>query len=127
MKVLIADADTDEVTPLRQRLASVPNSIVETASCGTDAWMILTTFHEGFDAAVVDFSLPDMHGLELLRKIRRRPALMQLPVVVCTSIHDRRTVIDAMGLGVKHYLVKPATPETVYARLVDVISGAPRI
>jgi DNA-binding response OmpR family regulator len=123
MKILIADSDAETVASLRLKLAETPEILVESATCATDAWKILTTFRGGFDVAVVDLSFPDMSGIDLLKKIRRQPALQALPVVVFTALNDRASVINTLALGVKHYVVKPAAPETVWARVVEAMAA----
>jgi DNA-binding response OmpR family regulator len=123
MKILIADADAEIVASLRSKLMETPDTLVESATCATDAWKILTTFRGGFDVAVVDLAFPDMSGIDLLKKIRRQPALQALPVVVFTALNDRMSVINTLALGVKHYVVKPAAPDAVRARLIEAIAA----
>lgn len=124
MKILIADADPDATALLRQKLEESPKVQIKEATCGIDALKILTTFREGFDAAIVDLALPDIDGIDFLTRLRRLPALRSIPVVVCTSIRDRATVTSSLGLGVRHYVIKPAHPDLIHARLLDAMAVA---
>ena len=52
-----------------------------------------------------------MLGLDVLATIRSTPALRELPVVVLTSSSEERDRKRAQELGIKDYLVKPASPD----------------
>ncbi len=59
------------------------------------------------DLVLLDLYLPDVHGLDLLRRVR---ALNQPPdVIVITAARDVASLRSAMQLGVVYYLVKPFT------------------
>jgi CheY-like chemotaxis protein len=58
---------------------------------------------------LLDLNMPQMNGIEFLRKLRGDPELSATPVVVLTtSTHDRDR-IEAYELNVAGYLVKPVT------------------
>lgn len=106
--------------------AALPNHgfYVETATNGTDAWMILATFKHEFDVILLDLSLPDIDGLELLAKIRRSPKNRATPVVVCTTRTHRDEVTTAIRAGIRHYFVKPCAPDAVGRKLIEVVASA---
>lgn len=56
---------------------------------------------------LLDLKLPKVDGLEVLRTIRRAPALHSLPVVVLTSSREDRDLVESYELGVNSYIVKP--------------------
>jgi CheY-like chemotaxis protein len=56
---------------------------ITTAGTGTEAWDALQA--EKFDCMVLDLRLPDISGFELLERIRQRPELKELPIVVFTG------------------------------------------
>jgi len=57
---------------------------------------------------VLDLSLPDMSGLEVLRHIRARPELRRLSVIMLTGSSNDEDINAAYDLGIDAYLVKPA-------------------
>jgi len=60
--------------------------------------------HADFDVVLLDFSLPDGHGLDTLRRIQRvRP---DLPVIVLTSLEDDEVAAGAVAEGAQDWLVK---------------------
>ena len=82
-----------------------------------DGRSFITTMHrESFDAYIVDWSLPDTSGLEVLRLIRARvPA--GVSVLFLTARDAERDVIEALEAGADDFVVKPARMGELQARL----------
>jgi CheY-like chemotaxis protein len=69
-------------------------------------------FANGDDAqlpkvVLLDLKLPRVSGIEVLQRIRADERTKLLPVVVMTSSHEERDVVEAYELGVNSYVVKP--------------------
>jgi two-component system OmpR family response regulator len=71
-----------------------------------------------FDAAVLDVMMPQMDGMELLRRLRRESAL---PVVMLTAKGDSIDRVIGLELGADDYVPKPAYPRELVARLRAVL------
>ena len=71
----------------------------------------------GFDALVLDLTLPDGDGLDFCREIRSRPALRSLPILMLTARGDAADRIVGLELGADDYLPKPFEPRELLARL----------
>jgi DNA-binding response OmpR family regulator len=69
-----------------------------------------------FDAVVLDLGLPGLGGLDVLRAMRREPALWR-PVLVLTARDRLEDKLLAFELGAEDYLVKPFSLAEVAARL----------
>lgn len=117
MRILIADDDPVSRTVLVKILTAQPEHTVTVADDGVAAWELLDDPGRSFDVAFLDLSMPKMDGFALLRRIREAPLLKSLEVVLCTASNDRATVVKAVQLGAKHYLVKPCTEAVVLAKL----------
>lgn len=67
--------------------------------------------------ALIDHDLPDLNGIELVRRFR---ALHQDSVLVMATVHDTRDIIDkAFEAGVDIYLVKPHGFMELYRRVLE--------
>ncbi|MFT5354419.1 MAG: response regulator RpfG family c-di-GMP phosphodiesterase [Polyangiales bacterium] len=119
--VLLVDPDPDETTILDIRLAAA-GFLVEIAR---DAKRALAIIEEGrIDAMVSEVALDGVDGFELAEKIRKQGRT--LPILYLTSKGDRTSVERGFKLGAVDYLVKPASPEVVVAKMKKMFSGASR-
>ena len=56
---------------------------------------------------LLDLKLPKVSGIDVLRHIKSDKRLRLVPVVVMTSSHEERDVVETYDLGVNSYIVKP--------------------
>ncbi|MCK7575131.1 MAG: response regulator [Chromatiales bacterium] len=56
---------------------------------------------------MLDLRLPKVDGIEVLREIRAHPETRELPVVILTSSHEERDLVDTYRLGVNSFVAKP--------------------
>ena len=56
---------------------------------------------------LLDLKMPKLDGLEVLRQMKSDPGLAAVPVVILTSSHEERDVVESYRLGVNAYVVKP--------------------
>ena len=121
MHILIAEDDA----PSRQILASIckkadENHQVTVAENGQEAWGLLDDPKRWFDVVFLDVQMPEWGGLEVLRHLRKSPVYRSVEVVMCTASNDRATITEAIGLGVRHYIVKPCTEAVVTEKLKQI-------
>lgn len=77
---------------------------------------VATLHRESYDAYIVDWGLPDMSGLDVLRTIRARVP-SAVPVLFLTARDAERDVIEALEAGADDFVVKPARLGELQARL----------
>jgi len=70
------------------------------------------------DLVTVNWHMPVMDGLELIRRLRGDPATRKLPLVMISTEHDRARIAEALAAGADDYLSKPFTPEALARKLV---------
>jgi CheY-like chemotaxis protein len=56
---------------------------------------------------MLDLKLPKVDGLSVLRQLKTSEELKMIPIVVLTSSHEERDVVESYKLGVNAYVVKP--------------------
>lgn len=103
VKVLVID-DTDSARLTMARLLRREGFEAACAADGREA--LVKIDRDQPDLLLLDISMPEMDGLELLERLRRQPEHRDLPVLMMTAITDEETIRRAMELGAKEYLVK---------------------
>ncbi len=59
------------------------------------------------DLALVDWNMPEMNGVEFLRKVRASPRWADLPLVMVTSETGLDHISEALAAGASEYIMKP--------------------
>lgn len=106
IKLLVVDDDPD-VSTLLQGLYARNGYDVSLKSNGRNALESLRS--EEFQLALFDFRLPDMDGMELLRKSKSLQP--RLPVIIITGYSDVRVAINSIKAGAFDYVTKPLYPQ----------------
>ena len=86
------------------------NNIVE-ADDGSTAWEVLNK--EKIDFVISDWNMPQMPGIELLRKVRSSENFAEMPFLMVTAEAQQENIIEAVQAKVSNYIVKPFTAETL--------------
>ena len=81
------------------------------AYTGAEAMELVRTQHETLSLILLDLNLPDIHGLELLRRIREDAAFSRLPVIVMTA--DSEAEVESLTLGAIDFIPKPYPQQKV--------------
>ena len=77
-----------------------------------DGVMALAKFNEKApDLILIDWNMPNMNGLELVKKIRETNKT--IPLIMCTTEAEKSRVLEAVKAGVNNYIVKPFTAESL--------------
>lgn len=115
-RVLLIDDEDFVLRALRGYLAPLERAgevVVTSAGDGPAAVELARTAAAAgrpFDLAVIDFQMTDeMNGLETLQELRKH--CPDVAAVMLTGQAQQNTPMEALNLGFRHYLVKPATRE----------------
>jgi two-component system, cell cycle response regulator len=115
MNILIAEDDFTSRTLLSGVLKNMGHEVVETAR-GTDAWKIL----QNSDAprlAVLDWMMPDMDGLEVVRQVRSLKTDRPPYLILLTARGEKSDIIVGLEAGADDYLAKPFDAGELRARV----------
>lgn len=75
---------------------------------------------ETFDLFIVDWELPDIPGLDVIRAIRDT-AMAPVPILMMTNRSDERDIIEGLNCGADDYMVKSARVGELRARLMALL------
>lgn len=87
---------------------------------GDIAWKAINENKDKKIVAVIsDLMMPNMDGLELLRRVRNDADFKELPFVLVTAVSDKDYIFEAKTLNVNGYILKPVTYKRVSAKLQE--------
>jgi CheY-like chemotaxis protein len=69
------------------------------------------------DMVVLDVLMPEVDGLEMLRRLRELPSAKNLPVLMLTSLNDEESIRKGFELGCSDYLTKPFSMPQLITRV----------
>ena len=95
-------------------------NIVE-ADNGVKALEILKA--DKIDFIVCDWNMPEMSGIELLKKVRTTDVWKDLPFLMVTAEGKSEQVLEAVKNRVNNYVVKPFTPATLEEKIHKIFDG----
>ena len=121
MKFLVVDDFSTMRRIVRNLLKELGFTNVQEAEDGVDALQKLTGGN--FEFVVSDWNMPNMTGIELLRKIRSDPELKHLPVLMVTAEAKKENIIEAAQAGASGYIVKPFTAATLDEKLKKIFQN----
>lgn len=108
--------DDDDV--YREMLGAILEEVeisVSSAASGEAALAEMSRHHP--DIVLLDYAMPGLNGMEVLKAMKRDPALKEIPVVMLSGSKDRQTVNDAIIAGASGFIVKPSNRPTILAKI----------
>jgi HD-like signal output (HDOD) protein/CheY-like chemotaxis protein len=121
--VLIAEADPWSRDLLKQVLLNVRcDARLDLCADGQQAMSLLSEVP--YDLAIVDWELPGVDGLSVLRSVRQRKRNPPLPFILMSSRNDSASVREALPLAPTAYLTKPLNMESLTERLQGLLLNA---
>ena len=115
MKILIADDDLTARTILTGILKKWDYEVVA-APDGLAAWEIM----EQPDCPlliILDWMMPGLDGLELIRRLRAKFSWQPLYIILLTSKNEKGDILSGLETGANDYIKKPFDSEELYARI----------
>ncbi len=113
-KVLVVDDQEMNVTLLRRALGHHGYEIV-TAEGGELALRSIEA--DPPDVVLMDVQMPDLSGLEVLRRLRDDPRTADLPVILVSGLGETSHIVEGLKLGANDYVTKPINLPVLQARL----------
>ena len=113
MKILLVDDSRTIGNIQKSTLATMGHTDVLEAADGLEALAILAKVRP--DLVLVDWNMPNMDGITLIRKVRETDK--KLPMIMVTTEAEKVRIMEALRAGVNNYVVKPFTAETLTEKI----------
>lgn len=109
----------DDMATMRRIIKGLLNQLgytnVDEAENGKEA--IHKLKQTKFDLVLLDWNMPEMDGITLLREIRSDSQIKDTPVIMVTAEAKKENVLLAIQTGANNYIVKPFTAETLKEKI----------
>jgi DNA-binding response OmpR family regulator len=113
MRIAIVEDDPDQAELLTHWLRLAGH---QTHAFERGAALLAALERETFDALLLDWNLPEMSGIEVLRHVRER-LRSRVPILFVTARDEERDVVSALTAGADDFLLKPIRRLELLARL----------
>jgi len=113
-RVLVVEDDPDISTMLEYTLTNSDCRVITVSDCQNATRELAGTTP---NLILLDWMLPDMSGIELLRKIRRDARLRDIPVIMLTARGEEADRVRGLESGADDYVVKPFSIRELKARV----------
>ena len=123
-KILSVD-DSKTVRRMLARVFQPFDCIICEASNGEEGLSVAA--REKPDLIVLDYNMPVMDGITMLRRLREDAALRSTPVIMLTAESSATNMAAAARLGARDYISKPFQDELLLAKAARVIALVPRL
>ena len=120
LSVLLIDDEPALLEVLRLFSERSREMSIHTAQSATEALRILP--EKAFDAIIVDYSMPEIDGIEFLKILRSEGNTT--PVIIFTGAGNERTAIEAMNNGANFYIKKGEDPQMQFRELITMVKTA---
>jgi two-component system chemotaxis response regulator CheY len=84
-----------------------------------DALCILENEFNDLGLIFLDWNMPGINGLELLKKLKADPRYKKIPVMMVTTESVSLNIIEAVKAGASHYITKPFAMEELLKKILE--------
>lgn len=122
--LIVVDDSRTALAVIAKRLTAMNYQVV-TVDSGIAALDLVQA--RRFDLMLLDLTMPDMSGLEVMAELRGHVVTRDLPVLMITGRNDPETAITALAAGADDHVVKPFDFDLLAARIERLLDGAARM
>ena len=74
------------------------------------------------DLILMDVYMPELNGLELLKKLKKDPETAKIPVIIFSGSQERSDILGGQQIGVYEYVTKPVDNRVLIAKIRSVLN-----
>ena len=121
-RILIADDSSTIRKMVRASLRTLDQTEFLEAGTGLEAIEQLAV--AAVQLVILDLNMPDMHGIDVLKFLRKHQRYRDLPVIILTTRGDDSSRELAVAAGATTYMTKPFVPQALAATAKTLLVGA---
>ncbi len=119
-KILLVGDKQMNIDHMSRQLASFFGCEVESFSSPIQA--LKWAEHHAFDLGIMDYRMPELSGVDLVKALRRQSLHQNVPLVIITSDNSKSIITDAFDAGASDYLTRPYERVEFIARLQNLLT-----
>ena len=122
IRILVVDDMSTERKKLSYLMKDLGYENIVEATDGLEGLKVLEQEGSKIGLVMSDLNMPNLNGLDFLKKIRTLDAVKDVPFMIFSTESEREIIIEAMISGCSGYLIKPVQPEDLKAKLGKVFA-----
>jgi len=121
IRVLVVDDNITARNVLRDQLASLSFKVTLVANAN-EAYSVLSTTEKSFDLILMDWSMPEINGLEAVKHIKNNLHLNKIPSIIMVTAYAQEEVTkEAKEINLDAFILKPATLSSLFDTIIKVL------
>ncbi|MBF0362020.1 MAG: response regulator [Oligoflexia bacterium] len=113
-RILVVDDMPTSRKIVKKYLSEIGYNLVDEATDGEMAWTKILGSNPQYGLIIADWHMPNISGLDLLKKVRAKDEYKNLPFILVTGERKQNEIKEAINCGVTNYVVKPFQAETLF-------------
>lgn len=123
IKIFLVEDDTFLSKMYVDKLSREEGYSIETAELGEEAFARMKRNKPSL--VLLDIILPDINGVQVLKRMKEDPDLADVPVLMLTNLNEKDYINEALALGADDYLIKAHfTPNEVIDKVKQILRTA---
>ncbi len=115
-KALVVDDSKAIRTILAKTLKELGFEVCEAAD-GREALEVIEAEKATVQLVLLDWNMPEMNGLDLLKRLRQAPEFASLVIVMVTTEAELKHIAEALDAGANEYVMKPFTKDIIVGKI----------
>lgn len=123
VKILLVDDAKGIRSLIKGNLLELGFTNITEAGDGEEAFAILNKCQQEnapIELLLTDLRMPNMDGIQLVRKLRKLPQFSRLPILMISADTDKLVIVDAIKAGISDYIIKPLDTNRLQVKLEQV-------
>jgi two-component system chemotaxis response regulator CheY len=124
-QILLVDDSMAIRQTVKSALLNLGYSNIHLATTGTEALAKIRAAiktNQMYQMIFLDWNMPEMDGLTLLKVCRDELPLKQVGIIMLTALSDQKSIVTALSNGANSYITKPVSVDTI-SKKIDQVSA----